>query len=178
MHFSITAQYTPQALNSIMDDPKTNRYEAVKKLVEAGGGKLVSMFSTAAEGPGVLIIFDMPDPAAASAMAGVAVAGGAIHNLKLTRLMTQDEVGKVREKARELRGAYKAPGKVMHWVAAEKAVSTHWELVVSSFREGNHAVSGTSKCINGKSQHHRCRRGARSRVCQDGGAVPSGGLLG
>ena len=111
MHFSITAQYTPQALNSIMDDPKTNRYEAVKKLVEAGGGKLVLMYSTAAEGPGVLIIFDMPDPAAASAMAGVAVAGGAIHNLKLTRLMTQDEVGKVREKARELRGAYKAPGK-------------------------------------------------------------------
>jgi uncharacterized protein with GYD domain len=111
MHFCITAQYTPQALNSIMDDPKTNRYEAVKKLVEAGGGKLVSMYSTASEGPGVLIIFDMADPAAASAMAGVAVAGGAIYNLKLTRLMTQDEVGKVREKARELRGSYKAPGK-------------------------------------------------------------------
>ena len=37
MHFSLTAQYTSQALNSIMDDPKTNRYEAVKKLVEAAG---------------------------------------------------------------------------------------------------------------------------------------------
>jgi uncharacterized protein with GYD domain len=56
MHFCITAQYTPQALNSIMDDPNTDRYAAVKKLVEAGGGKLISMFSTAAEGPGVLII--------------------------------------------------------------------------------------------------------------------------
>ena len=111
MHFCLTAQYTPQALNSIMDDPKTNRYEAVKKLVEAGGGKLVSMYSTAAEGPGVLMIFDVPDPEAAPAMAGVAVAGGAIHNVKLTRLMTQDEVGKVRQKARDLRGAYKAPGK-------------------------------------------------------------------
>jgi uncharacterized protein with GYD domain len=111
MHFSLTAQYTSQALNSIMDDPKTNRYEAVKKLVEAAGGKLISMYSTAAEGPGVLVIFDVPDPAAASAMAGVAVAGGAIHNLKLTRLMTQEEVGHVRQKARELRGAYKAPGK-------------------------------------------------------------------
>ena len=111
MHFCITAQYTPQALNSIMDDPKTNRYEAVKKLVEAGGGKLVLMYSTAAEGPGVLIIFDVPDPAAASATAGIAVAAGTVHNLKLTRLMTQEEVGKVREKARELRGAYKAPGK-------------------------------------------------------------------
>jgi uncharacterized protein with GYD domain len=94
-----------------MDDPKTNRYEAVKKLVEAGGGKLVSMYSTASEGPGVLVIFDVPDPEAAPAIAGIAVAGGAIHNVKLTRLMTQEEVGKVRQKARDLRGADKAPGK-------------------------------------------------------------------
>jgi uncharacterized protein with GYD domain len=110
MHFCITAQYTPQALNAIMDDPNTNRYEAVKKLTEAAGGKLVSMYSYAAEGPGVLIIIDVP-PEAAPAIVGVAVAGGAIHNAKLTRLMTQEEVGKVRQKARELRGSYKAPGK-------------------------------------------------------------------
>ena len=45
MHFCLTAQYTSQALNNIMDDPKTNRYEAVKKLVEAAGGKLVSRAS-------------------------------------------------------------------------------------------------------------------------------------
>jgi uncharacterized protein with GYD domain len=111
MHFSLTAQYTSHALNSIMDDPKTNRYEAVKKLVETAGGKLVSMYSTASDGPGVLLIFDVPDPEMAPAMTGVAVAGGAIHNVKLTRLMTQEEVGKVRQKARDLRGAYKAPGK-------------------------------------------------------------------
>ena len=111
MHFCLTAQYTPQALNSILDDPKTNRYEAVKKIVEAAGGKLVSMYSTASDGPGVLVIFDVPDPAAAPAIAGIPVAAGIVHNVKLTRLMTQDEVGKVREKARELRGAYKAPGK-------------------------------------------------------------------
>ena len=111
MHFCLTAQYTPQALNSIMDDPKTNRYEAVKKVVETAGGKLVSMYSTSADGPGVLVIFDVPDPADAPAIAGIAVAAGAIHNVALTRLMTQDEVGKVRQRARDLRGAYKAPGK-------------------------------------------------------------------
>jgi len=111
MHFSLTAQYTPQALNAILDDPKTNRYEAVKKLVEAGGGKLISLYSTAAEGPGVLLIFDVPDPAVASAISGLAVAAGTINNPKLTRLMTQEEVGKVRQKARELRGSYKAPHK-------------------------------------------------------------------
>ena len=111
MHFSLTAQYTPQALNNMMDDRNTNRYEAVKKLIEAAGGKLVSMYSYAAEGPGILVIFDVPDPEAAPAIVGVAVAGGAIHNVKLTRLMTQEEVGKVRQKGRDLRASYKAPGK-------------------------------------------------------------------
>ena len=111
MHFCLTAQYTPQALNAILDDPNTNRYEAVKKLVEAGGGKLISLYSTAAEGPGVLLIFDVPDPEVAPSLAGLAVAAGTIVNAKLTRLMTQEEVGKVRQKARELRGSYKPPHK-------------------------------------------------------------------
>ena len=54
MHFCMTGQYTPRALNSIMENPTTNRYEAAKKLIEAAGGKLISMYSTAADGPGVL----------------------------------------------------------------------------------------------------------------------------
>ena len=111
MHFCITAQYTPQALNSMLDDPTTNRAEAIKKLLEAAGAKLVSMYSTAADGPGVLVIFDVPDPAVAASIVGVTVAGGAIHNVKLTRLMSPDEVTNVRKKAREIRSAYKAPGK-------------------------------------------------------------------
>ena len=35
MHFCFTGQYTPQALNSILENPNTNRYEAAKKLIEA-----------------------------------------------------------------------------------------------------------------------------------------------
>jgi len=31
MHFSLTGQYTPQALNSIMENPTVSRYEAAKK---------------------------------------------------------------------------------------------------------------------------------------------------
>ena len=111
MLFSITAQYTPQALNNMLDDPKTNRLEAIKQLLEAAGAKLVSMYSTISDGPGVLVIFDAPDPDVAPALAGVAVAGGAIQNLKFMRLMTPEEVSKVREKGRKIRGAYKAPGK-------------------------------------------------------------------
>jgi uncharacterized protein with GYD domain len=111
MHFSLTGQYTPQALNSILDNPKTSRLEAAKNLIEAAGGKLIAMYSTPADGPGVLVIFDVPDPAAAPAICGVVVASGALHHVKLTRLLTQDEVMNVRQKASQLRSAYKPPGK-------------------------------------------------------------------
>lgn len=110
MHFCMTAQYTPKSLNSILENPKTNRREAAQKLVEAAGGKLISMYSTAAEGPGVLIIFDVPDPSAAPAISGIVVASGAIHNVTLTRLWTQDEIAQVRQKAVQLKGSYSPPG--------------------------------------------------------------------
>jgi hypothetical protein len=69
------------------------------------------MYSTPADGPGVLIIFDVPDPSAAAAISGIGVASGAVHHVKLTRLLTQEEVTHVRHTAAKLRGAYKAPGK-------------------------------------------------------------------
>lgn len=109
MHFCMTAQYTPKALNGILENPTVSRYEAAKKLIEAAGGKLISMYSTAADGPGFLVIFDVPDPSAAPAISGTVVAAGAIHNVHLTRLWTQDEIIQVREKAVKLRGSYRPP---------------------------------------------------------------------
>ena len=110
MLFCMKAQYTPQALNKIMENPKTNRQEAAKKLIEAAGGKLISMYSTAVDGPGVLVIFDVPDPNSAPAISGTVVASGTIHNVNLTRLYTQDEIMLVRQKAVQLRGSYTPPG--------------------------------------------------------------------
>ena len=110
MHFCMTAQYTPKALNGILENPTVSRYEAAKKLIEAAGGKLISMYSTATDGPGVLVIFVVPDPNAAPAISGTVIAAGAIQNARLTRLWTQDEIMQVRQKAVELRGSYKPPG--------------------------------------------------------------------
>jgi uncharacterized protein with GYD domain len=106
----MTGQYTPRSLNSILENPKTNRHEAAKTLIEAAGGKLISMYSTAAEGPGVLVIFDVPDPAAAPAISGTVVASGALHHVNLIRLWTQDEIAKVRHTASQLKGKYSPPG--------------------------------------------------------------------
>jgi hypothetical protein len=69
----MTGQYTPKALNGIMENPTVSRYEAAK-------------------------------------ISGTVVAAGAIHNVNLTRLWTQDEITKVRQKAAELRGSYRPPG--------------------------------------------------------------------
>ena len=71
MHFCMTGQYTPKALNGILENPTVSRYEAAKKLIEAAGGKLISMYSTATNGPGVLVIFDVPDPSSAPAISGI-----------------------------------------------------------------------------------------------------------
>src|SRR5579864_6702340 len=103
MHFCLTGQYTPRALNSILENPDTNRQEAARKLIEAAGGKLVSMYSFASEGPSVLVIFDVPDPNSAPAISGLTVSAGTLQNVKLTRLFTQDEIKSVRQNATKLR---------------------------------------------------------------------------
>ncbi len=111
MLFCITANYTPQAINGLMDNPETNRLSAVQHLLEAAGGRVVSLYSTAAEGPGAMLIFDVPDPAVAPAIGGVIAASGAVQNLRLMRLMAPDEVTAVRRKAAQLRSAYRPAGK-------------------------------------------------------------------
>ena len=111
MHFCITGQYTPQALNGMMENPSVNRSEVATKLVEAAGGKMVCFFSMPADGPGVLTIFDVPDPNSAAAISGLVVATGTLQNVQLKRLLTQDEVVQVRQKAGQLRGAYTPPGR-------------------------------------------------------------------
>lgn len=111
MLFCITASYTPQSINALMDNPDTNRLSALQNLLEAAGGKVVSLYSTAAEGPGAMVIFDVPDPNVAPAIGGVIAGSGSVQNVKLIRLMRPDEVGAVRRKAAQLRSAYKPAGK-------------------------------------------------------------------
>ncbi len=110
MLFSLTAEYTPQALKAMMENPNTNRQAAVEQLLKAADGKLIGMYARAARGPGVLLIIDVPDPDMAAAMCGVTVSTGSLQNVELTRLFSMEEIAKVRQKAGQLRGAYKPPG--------------------------------------------------------------------
>jgi uncharacterized protein with GYD domain len=110
MLFSLTGEYTPQALNAMRENPNTNRQAAVEQLLKAADGKLVGIYRRAAKGPGVLVIFDVPDPESAPAICGIAVSAGALQNVELTRLFSMQEITKVRQKVGQLRGAYKPPG--------------------------------------------------------------------
>ena len=110
MLFCLTADYTPQALNAMRERPDTSRREAVDQVLEAAGGRVIEMYGMATNGPGALVIFDVPDPSMAPALVGVAVSAGTVQNVKLTRLFTMDEVQNIRKNAAEIRSAYKPPG--------------------------------------------------------------------
>ena len=92
------------------ENPNTNRREAANQLLEAAGGKVIEMYGVSSNGPGVMVIFDVPDPSMAPAISGVAVSSGSVQNVQLKRLFTMDEIGGIRQKARQIRGAHKPPG--------------------------------------------------------------------
>ncbi len=71
---------------------------------------MVAIYGKASNGPGIMVIFDVNDPDMAPAVAGTAISAGAVQNLQLTRLFTMDEIAGIRQKARQIRGAYKPPG--------------------------------------------------------------------
>ena len=110
MLFCVTANYTPKALDAMGKNLNTNRREAVEKLVNAAGGKLVAMYGTIAEGPGAMVIFEAADPAVAPAVAAVAASSDGVTNVRLQRLLSGDEVRAARQKRVELQKSYRPPG--------------------------------------------------------------------
>ncbi len=110
MLFSITATYTAQALNAMAENPNTDRRAALEKLMTAAGGKLVGLYFTTSDGPGVLAIIDA-EATAAAAVVGTVAATDSVRDLKMTRLWTPEEVIAVRKKRVELKTAYNAPGR-------------------------------------------------------------------
>jgi uncharacterized protein with GYD domain len=111
MLFSLTADYTPAALRAMRENPDAgNRQDAVTKLVEAAGGKLMAMYFRIHDGPGAQAIFDLPDPSMVASIASIIVQSERVQNVKVDRLYTQEEVMAVRQKSRQLYSAYRPAG--------------------------------------------------------------------
>ena len=111
MLFSLTADYTPVALRSMRENPDSgNRQEAVTKLIEAAGGKLVAMYFRIHDGPGAQAIFDLPDPSMLPSITSIIVQSERVHHVKVERFYTQEEVAASRHKSRQLFTTYRPAG--------------------------------------------------------------------
>jgi uncharacterized protein with GYD domain len=109
MHFCLTADYTPLAISAFRKIPDTNRREAAHQACEAAGATLVAWFARTANGPGAMAIFETDNPAVPPAMANAAASSGILHNVRLERLLTQEELLQIRETAQKISEAYNAP---------------------------------------------------------------------
>jgi hypothetical protein len=67
----------PRAFNGMMENPTSNRFEAAKKLIEAGGPKMILMYGMPAEGPRVMAIFEA-STRLPRRISGVVVASGGL----------------------------------------------------------------------------------------------------
>jgi uncharacterized protein with GYD domain len=111
VHFCLTADYTPEAISALRNSPDTNRRDAAQQVCEVVGAKLVAWFARTANGPGALVIFETDNPAVPPALVSVAASSGILQNVRLERLLTQDELPNIRQSAQKIAEVYKTPGR-------------------------------------------------------------------
>jgi uncharacterized protein with GYD domain len=106
--YIVQGRWTPDAIKGMLAHPE-DRGEALKKLYDATGGKLISYYITFGEYD-FLIVAESPDEKAVLSGLIVAAAGGAVTNLKTTVAFTTAEAKQAFETAKGLVSAYKPPG--------------------------------------------------------------------
>lgn len=98
------AKYTGAAIRALVDKPQ-DREPPAKKLFEAAGAKMHSLFFTFGERDAVVLI-EAPDDETMAACALVAGASGAFSSGATTKLMTSQEAMSAMAKAKDVGGAY------------------------------------------------------------------------
>ncbi len=88
-HYLVQAAYTPDAWAGLAKNPQ-DRAEAIRPVIEALGGKLVSFYVSFGEYD-ALVVAEMPDNVSAAAVSIAASAGGSVKAVKTTPLMTVQE---------------------------------------------------------------------------------------
>ena len=106
--YAFLGGYTPEAWKGMIDHPESRR-AAVEKAAEAAGGKLESFYWTFGEDD-FLAIAEAPDDMAAAAVSVGVAASGRLRHMRTIRLIPEDEEVSLLGKAREVSGAYIAPG--------------------------------------------------------------------
>ena len=107
--FIVTGKYTTSAIKAMVESP-SDREAAARAIVEAAGGTLENFYVTTGDSDfSIKVTIDDVTDLIAGLMA--TAAAGAVSNLKTIRAFTSEEFTAMQQKAGELAGAYKAPGR-------------------------------------------------------------------
>jgi uncharacterized protein with GYD domain len=103
--YLLKVSYSAEGLKGVMKEGGTSRVKAVERALAGVGGSLES-FYFAFGGDDVYVIADVPDNAAAIAMAGAVASSGAISSYETVVLLSPSEV----DKAMDVTVDYAPPG--------------------------------------------------------------------
>ena len=102
-------KFTGSHIKGLLEAPE-DREPAVRKLVEAAGGKLISFYFTTGDHD-FMLIAEAPDAESIIAGTMAAAAPGTITGMTTVRAWTAAEFKPVAEKAAKAVAAYRLPGK-------------------------------------------------------------------
>jgi uncharacterized protein with GYD domain len=106
--YMFMAKYTPAAVKAIAEGDD-DREEAVRKTVEAAGGKLIGFYGLIGQEHHVALIADMPGVSEYVGTVLAAILGGAIESFKTIPMYSNDEMNKARETYKKVKSAYVPP---------------------------------------------------------------------
>ena len=104
--YLMQVQYSSAAFKGMLTDP-SDRGEAVKKLAQAFGTKVLGVYYSVSRA-GIVILAEgkAEDVSAISMIAG---ASGVLESIDITELISTDSMNQVMASAAKLSGSYKAP---------------------------------------------------------------------
>ena len=106
--FIVQGRYSRDAVKAMLAKPE-DRAQAVAKVAEAAGGKMLSYYVTFGEDD-FHVTFELPSAKEAAALALTVAASGGVTDTRTTLAMTTAEAKEAFTAAGNLGGAYRAPG--------------------------------------------------------------------
>lgn len=107
--------YTGEAWQRMIKQPG-NRAHAARALIEEIGGTMEAFYWMLGDWDG-LVIYEMPDVAAAAAFSGRVTSSGLLKSVSTHQLISSDDGHEALLKAKAVAGAYQPPGSQRDWRA-------------------------------------------------------------
>jgi uncharacterized protein with GYD domain len=106
---------TGEAWSRMVEAPE-NRAVAARRLIEEIGGRIEAFYWMFGEWDG-LVIFDVPDTAAAAAFSARVTSSGLLRRIMTQQLLEMDDARRGLELAKAAEPAYAPPGTERRWLA-------------------------------------------------------------